>query len=257
MINPISLTELAGTPNPPGLREDEIHIWYAYLDEAGFDDMANCRNLLSMEESRRAARFHFPCDRRRFSLSRTLLRLLLSRYTGQSPERLQYLVGTHGKPSLPGDPLHFNVSGSRDLAAFAFSARQSLGIDVEYRRTVPDALDIAQQYFTFNEWQALNATPSPLQTQAFLQCWTRKEAFVKAVGQGLSMPLQNFEVTLMPGQPACLIHIDKNPAEASAWSLFHLEPGRDYVGALAIKGRGWQLTTRILGPYSGPADAHS
>ncbi|MDP9051403.1 MAG: 4'-phosphopantetheinyl transferase superfamily protein [Acidobacteriota bacterium] len=141
--------------------------------------------------------------------------------------------GPKGKPSLAGDPIHFNVSHSENRALFAFCTTTALSVDVEAVRPLPDMLQVARSTFSISELKALEALAPEIQYQAFFRCWTRKEAFVKALGDGLSYPLERFSVSL--DEPAHLIHVDGEPAASSQWTLQYLTPHDGFVGAIATR----------------------
>lgn len=203
---------------------------------------------LSPDERQRAARFHFDVHRQRFALSRGLLRTLLGYYLEADPATLPIVYGPQGKPGLEGGSLRFNVSHSEDLALYALALDSSgtleLGVDVESIRPVPYAESIARRFFCPAEWQEIQSLPPEQRAGAFFRCWTRKEAYVKALGGGLSVPLDRFQVTLLPGQPAKLVSLDGDPVRAAEWSLYHLDPARNYAGALAVHSLDFHLCTR-------------
>ncbi len=223
----------------PELKPGNVHVWRAVLDQSE----AVCCELegaLSPDERARAARFHFPHDRRRFTVARGVLRHIIGAYLGVQPDAVQFKYGRLGKPALdagaPPRRLCFNTSHSRTLALFALSRDRELGVDVEYMRAVPDAAHIAERFFSKSENAALKALPPEQQHEAFFTCWTRKEAYIKAIGDGLSRPLHGFEVSLSPGEPARLTRVDGDEYEAHRWSMLDLAPGPGYRGALVAEG---------------------
>jgi 4'-phosphopantetheinyl transferase len=172
-----------------------------------------------------------------------VLRDILGRYLKLPPESLQFNYSSYGKPSL-GDQfawLRFNVSHAGELALYAFSRNRELGIDIEEVRKDIEHLQIATNFFSKQEVEALHALPAHLQQEAFFLCWTRKEAYIKGVGEGLSLPLDSFDVSLGPSEPACLLAVRGNEEEAARWTLKALEPGENYHAALVAEGRGWLL----------------
>jgi 4'-phosphopantetheinyl transferase len=194
--------------------------------------------MLSRDELRRAERWRFEQDRDRFIIGRALLRTILGRYVGVSPNRLQFRSGPNGKPALTqqsgGDRFHFNISHSQGLVLYAVTHHQEIGVDVERIRSIPEADQIAAHFFSPREYAEFRAVPTKLKCDAFFNCWTRKEAVVKATGNGLAWPLDRFEVSLTPGQPAQLVSVSGDATEASRWSLKTLIPAPGYTAALAV-----------------------
>ncbi|HEX9349514.1 MAG TPA: 4'-phosphopantetheinyl transferase superfamily protein [Gemmatimonadales bacterium] len=198
--------------------------------------------LLSDAERHRARRFAFDRDASRFIVARARLRELLAARLGVRAEAVEFEYGAYGKPALSrrfaDSDLHFNVSHCDDVAAYAFSRGQAIGIDVEAVREISDADDIAACYFSRHEnatYRSLEPGDRPL---GFFNCWTRKEAFVKASGDGLSMPLDRFDVTLAPGEPAKVLRVENAPGDSSGWRLDSFCPAAGYVAAFASQDRG-------------------
>lgn len=234
-------------PPPPAdltLRPDEVHVWRAALDVTG-PCLSLLRDTLSADEHARAGRFVFPRDRDHFIAGRGVLRRLLGRYLSRDPSRLSFHYLAAGKPTLlrdvSEDELHFNVSHSHGLALFAFARGRAVGVDLEAIRDNYPGDDIARRFFSPREVAALQALPPELRTEAFFACWTRKEAFIKAIGTGLSLPLDRFDVSVNPGEPVALLATRFEPAQASRWQLRELRPATGYQGALAVEGTGWEL----------------
>jgi 4'-phosphopantetheinyl transferase len=174
-----------------------------------------------------------------------LLRTILSRYVDVEPGRLQFRRGDRGKPYLApvagSDLLKFNMSDSVDLALFAITHEREVGVDVERVRSIVEAQDIAREFFSPQEYATFCTLPAEQRREAFFACWTRKEAYLKARGQGLYLPFDQFDVSLTPGESAALLGTSGDPREASRWSLRELCPGPGYAAALAVAGRGWQV----------------
>jgi 4'-phosphopantetheinyl transferase len=230
-------------PRPGG---GEVHVWRAELDQAEAQVDAFFATL-APDERQRAGAFHFPVHRRRFVVARGVLRDILGRYLGLEPRRLRFSYTSFGKPSLvvgpgqEGADLRFNVSHAHGLALCAVTCGREIGVDVEYVREDFDTLGIAESYFSPGEFATLRALPPGAQRRAFFDCWTRKEAYIKALGEGLSHPLDQFDVSLAPGEPAALLRVAVNSREAAHWKLRELSPGADYVGAVAAEGQDWRL----------------
>ncbi len=219
----------------PRLRGDEIHVWRAALDIAPARVESLCR-ILSSDERRRAARFHFERDRDRFVVARASLRILLGRYLGQDPAQLNFTYNARGKPTLAqNSSLTFNLSHSDRLALYAVARDRELGIDVERVRADLPWAELAERYFSPGEMARVRALPESQRETAFFNCWTRKEAYIKARGEGFAVPLDQFEVSLAPGEPARLLQTQSDALEASRWSLHDLNPDEGYVGALAVQ----------------------
>ena len=225
------------------LSPHQVHIWRAALDLPP-EVVQQIGTFLADDERARARRFHFERDRRRFTVGRGVLRLILSRYLKIIPDEIQLSYGPQGKPYLSEPPLPgsllFNVSHSHELALIAFTDHREIGIDVEYLRPMPDLEAIATHFFARQETETLLNLPTNQQIEGFFNCWTRKEAYIKAIGQGLTMPLDQFDVSLAPGQPAAMLNNYQNPDEVSRWSLTAFVPASNYVAAVAVEGNDWQ-----------------
>jgi 4'-phosphopantetheinyl transferase len=229
------------------LAEDEIHVWRVSLDRPD-SAVRRLAPLLSADERERADRFRIDRVQRRFIVCRGVLRMILGRYTRRSPARLRFRYGPHGKPALApaeGTDVHFNVSHSDGLALCAVARGCEIGVDVERLRELPRAERIAERFFSVPETAALKAVPAERRVEAFFTCWTRKEAYIKALGDGLAHPLDQFAVSLAPGEPPRLSAVgDANGREVERWRLAVVPPAPGYVAALAGRGHGWRLSTR-------------
>jgi 4'-phosphopantetheinyl transferase len=238
----------------PILANDEVHIWRARLDLP--EELIQAfEQTLADDERTRAMRFRFAKDRRHFSAARGILRMLLGRYLVQQPAQLQFRYNQYGKPFLLDEDdehiLRFNVSHSHGLALYAFTRGREVGIDIEYMQPDRAELSIAQRFFSPYEVEELRAVPAEQQAQAFFFCWTRKEAYIKARGLGLSLDLNVFDVSLAPGEPAALLNIREPGQRLEDWSLQNLEPGPGYAAALAVNGSPsrfacWQWSVSLL-----------
>ncbi|MEE8525803.1 MAG: 4'-phosphopantetheinyl transferase superfamily protein [Thermoanaerobaculia bacterium] len=231
----------------PPLAAGAIHLWSVDLAPPP-DAVTAMRRRLPDAERRRADRFRFDRHRRRFTVRRWRLRQLLGAYRGIEPEEVRFVYGDRDKPALDPEldnssgPLCFNLSDSGDLAVIAFSHGLELGVDVEILRPMNDARKIAERYFADDERAVLRAVGENRLSEAFFLCWTRKEAYVKAIGEGLAEPLGNFCVSFFPPEPAHFLHIGGSSNEAEAWTLTGFEPTRDAVGALAYRGGPLRVT---------------
>jgi 4'-phosphopantetheinyl transferase len=221
---------------------NEVHVWSACLDDL---PEAALRAPLSPDERERGGRFHFERDRRRFVTARGLLRALLGRYLDVDPADLLFGYGPRGKPFLAGrDELRFNLSHSGGLALLAFARGCEVGVDVEQVRPVPESEDIARHCFSAREGEELRSLRADERGAAFFRCWTRKEAFIKATGDGLSLPLDAFDVTLAPGEPARLLRVRGEPEAVHRFWLEDLRPAEGFAGALAVEGKAKRVVLR-------------
>ncbi len=206
-------------------------------ETAATDDLALC---LSDAERARAGRFVFERDRRRFIVGRARLRELLASRLGTRPDLIELEYGPRGKPRLAGDPagsdLRFNLSHCGDVALYAFSHGREIGVDLEAVRDLGDADAIAAKFFSRREnemYVALHPRDQPL---AFFRCWTRKEAFIKAVGDGLHFPLDAFDVSLAPADPARILRVGAVAGDACGWTLHGVDPGLpDFAAAVVVR----------------------
>jgi 4'-phosphopantetheinyl transferase len=235
----------AWAPRPIGpvpLGADEVHVWRASLRPSA-SALARLEADLSPEERARADRFRFPELRTAFVAGRGVQREILSRYTGTAPRALAYRESAHGKPALStGTDLRFNVSNAGDFALYAVTLRREIGVDLERLKPMPDGLDIARRFFSAPENEVFAALAEEARDLAFFHCWTRKEAYIKAVGEGLSMPLDRFDVAFAPGEPARILRTRGDEEEAARWTMCELHPGPGYVGALVVEGDGWRTS---------------
>jgi 4'-phosphopantetheinyl transferase len=223
-------------PTAVTLTAHELHIWRASLDVPPAS-LQRFSTYLLPAESARAQRFVFPSDRDHFIVGRGILRALLSRYLLQPPASIHILEGSRGKPyfSREGDgpSLRFNVSHSYGLALYVFAVQREVGIDIEKIRPEFATMEIAERYFSAREREELRGLPAGLRTEGFFLCWTRKEAYVKARGDGLQIPLDSFDVSLTPSQPAIL-----KSADSARWSLRSFCPAPECVAAVVAEGSG-------------------
>jgi 4'-phosphopantetheinyl transferase len=213
----------------------EVQVWGVWL--SGSDaSLAYYRSMLSPEELQRAERFRFEHLRHSYTRSRGSLRLLLAHYLGLSPNEIQLICRPKGKPILrDSSQIDFNASHSGQMALYAFTVGCELGIDVEQIRRLDDAESIAARFFSTAEASELLSLTPEQRGPAFFRCWTRKEAYVKAVGDGLAISLNRFQVTLLPGIPARFVQLASDMGTAADWTLDHLELAPGYLGALAYR----------------------
>lgn len=221
----------------PSLAPREVHIWCVRL-EANASSVDDCVRMFSPDERDRLSRFRFDHLKTAFALSRGVLRALLGRYLGTAPEAVRFVYGRNGKPAVPACRLDFNLAHSGQLAVYAFTIGCELGVDVEQVHAIPDQEQIVRRFFSKEECDDWLELEDSERDDGFFNCWTRKEAYIKALGDGLSMPLDSFRVSLRPGEPALLIHAIGDPTAPEDWLLSSFVPAAGYVGALAIRDNG-------------------
>jgi 4'-phosphopantetheinyl transferase len=232
------------TAEVPALTAEVVHVWRISL-EVVETTLARLRESLADDECRRADRFHFEKDRRHFTAGRGALRSLLAGYLRLRPEDVRFSYTSYGKPLLADEHrasgVRFNLAHSHGLALLAVTLGREVGVDLEHVRGNIEGEQLAERFFSPCEIADLFALPPELRREAFFRCWTRKEAYIKANGQGLSLPLDQFDVTLRPGEPAALVATRPDPDEGRRWSMRGLAPGEGFVGALAVEGHTWRL----------------
>ncbi len=235
---------------PPGKRalsKDEVHVWRLRLAQppAAIERLGS---LLAADEVARAARFHFPTHRARFIVARAALRALLGQYLELPADQIRFRYTSHGKPELAEGfakrqtPIQFNLSHSEGLALFAFANQRKVGIDLERLRQDVAVEQLAKRFLSPGEQSALFSLPERHRTRAFFDAWTRKEAYLKAQGNGLALALDRFDVSLAPGEPALLLSTPYDPQETTRWSLREIYPAPGYAAALAVEGQHWALS---------------
>jgi 4'-phosphopantetheinyl transferase len=233
------------------LGDCDIHVWKARLDLSR-DALGRLERSLSPDERQRFGRLRAEPDRRQGAASRGLLRYILSGYAGRPAEELVFTYGLAGKPELSeaadGGTLRFNTAHSGDLLLVALGRAPSLGIDVERIRPIVRRERVARRAFSAAERRQIEALPHDLRDEAFITCWTRKEACVKALGEGVWSAFGRFEVSVEASQPATVKSVAGEAATGADWSLYHLEPAPGFVGAVAVQGTGWRLWTGTLQP---------
>ncbi len=249
-------------PAQVALAQDEVHVWRVWLS-APAAAAAALWSLLAADEQARARAFHFERHRQPFIVARGMLRRILSRYAGIPPENLAFVYGPQGKPALrgcapgggEGAEVQFNLSHSQELALLAVTRLPAVGVDVEWMRPLTrahpragarpldDMMGIAAHFFAEGERARLAEMPADQRHHAFFECWTRKEAYIKGIGEGLSRPLDQFEVAFGPDERARLLSVAADPEDVQRWSLHGFDPAPGYAAALAVPAKTWQWVT--------------
>lgn len=238
-----SVTETIQWQPPPEalhLASDEVHVWAAALT-VHRDILEAYITTLSPDEKARADRFRFGKHRHRFIVGRGVLREILGRYLQANPAALRFEYLTNGKPALSPElsrgRIHFNLSHSEDLALVAVTCVGMVGVDVEWVRAIDDADGLVARFFSPRENELFQKVPSSEKPAAFFNLWTRKEALLKATGEGITRSLSLVEVSFLPGELAALLAVSGDTVKAAQWSLLDLQPAQGFVGAVAIEAR--------------------
>lgn len=210
-------------------------------------------SVLSAEEREKSAQFYFEKDRTRYIVAHGALRFIIAKYLDSPPERLVFRRNHYGKPSVHDDAFSFNMSHSGDLVLMAIVKNRPIGVDVEMVKDGIDYMSVVENYFSDMEVAMLKQIPDSFRRNAFFYGWTRKEAYIKAKGMGLSIPLKSFTVSLAPGQPAALLDHHEDRSEVQNWTLKNIQLNKDYSAAVAVRGNGvimqnwlWQFNKKEL-----------
>ena len=237
MVESSSATLLKGT---------EVHIWTADLD-VDAEALSILEGTLDRAELARAARFHFQIHRNRFIVGRAMLRGLLAEYAGLSPAQVEFAYGPAGKPvlaSMPASPIHFNLAHCENIAVAAFTREGVIGVDVERVRLLEDAEELVRRFFSPRESAAFTRLAPEQKPAAFFNLWTRKEAWLKACGEGIAHSLHLVEVTFLPGEPAHLLRLPEHFGKSEAWKLRAFEAAPGFVAAAALGPKSQEPTFR-------------
>jgi 4'-phosphopantetheinyl transferase len=220
-------------------------LWRAPLDLQG-PAIERLFSTLADDEKARAERFHFAEGRARFTAARGVLRDILGRYTGAEPASLQFGYQPSGKPFLLAGTgaggLQFNLSHSKGMALYGVTLGRPVGVDVERVREGAEFSRIAERFFTAKEAEALRNCPAHVHAEAFFRCWTRKEAFIKAIGRGFALGLGSFEVSIEPGDSDALLGVRDDPTGAQRWRLADVDAAAGFAAAVAVEHRGLAYT---------------
>ncbi len=230
----------------PMLREDHVDVWKAALD-VNEARLVYFHQFLSRDEQTKSDHMRSKKVRDRFVASRALLRMILSMYLKEKPHALHFQVNDHGKPSLIHQEytgITFNMSHSHGMALYAVGLKRALGVDIEKIRVNLDMEGISKRYFSPREYEDLRALPEDQKKYGFFNCWTRKEAFIKAKGTSLASSIRSLGVSLTPGESAALLEYLPDSDEIGKWSLIDLNVATDYAAALVVEGQGVELSVR-------------
>ncbi len=230
------------------LPEGVVHLWWASVADHQAQ-LPFLRTLLSDDERQRADRYLVEPPRRSFTVAHALLRLLLARYVGCSPQELRFAYSDLGKPSLaeprPQTALDFNLSHSGDLIVAGFATTE-LGADVEQLRPIPEALSLTKRFFTAQEHTTLQSLARNQHSHAFLRCWTFKEAYLKAIGSGIGGGLDVMEATMDPADPPRIVRVSGSTALAARWCLLSCQPCPSYLASVVVPAGDWRLQVRQI-----------
>jgi 4'-phosphopantetheinyl transferase len=218
----------------------DVHLWIAELNRPA-EEIARRREILARDELERASAFKFDRDRAQFVAARSILRQLLGLYTKCAPQSIQIDYNQWGKPALATENslagIRFNLSHSHGLAVYAIASGRDVGVDVEMIRADLANEHIAEHFFSPTEVQTLRTLPFEHQARAFFACWTRKEAYIKALGRGMTIDLASFDVSVRPEDHPAIVR----GADAARWSLVEFQPRPGYLATLAVEGNGYRI----------------
>jgi 4'-phosphopantetheinyl transferase len=226
------------------ISSDEVHVRCLFLNEVN-TYIEPFQKILSVDEIERATKFHFEKDRRKFIVARGTLRKILGYYLAIKPEEIIFEYTSFDKPIIAhkqnNDNINFNLSHSDELVLYAVTLNRKIGIDVERIRNNIDVLQIANKFFSSNEIAALQNTNKENQHKAFFQLWTRKEALIKGLGEGISFPLEQIDVSLTNEKPSLPVILPSKYKECLEWYVYDLLPENGYVSAIAMTGNNCKI----------------
>lgn len=226
---------------PPQLGINDVHVWAVRLSHR-WSEVSLFEELLSEDEKTRAGRFRFDRDRQQYRITHGLLRILVGQYLASHPATVQFSENEYGKPAVTEGNLAFNISHSRGAGLMAFTRGRDIGVDLEWMNCRIATDQLAKYAFSEWEYDQYAAVSDDQKYLAFYNCWTRKEAFVKALGKGLAMPLGSFDVSVQPGHDTRLVRIEGGAIECQQWTMHSLTPFPGYAGTVLARGRDWNLS---------------
>jgi 4'-phosphopantetheinyl transferase len=231
-------------PSPssaPHLATGEVHVWRIDLDIHD-DCWQTLTSLLSNDEHAKAERFHFAKHRRRHTVTHAALRILLGQYLACPPRNIAFGYNTHGKPRLAGEDqrIRFNLSHTEDIMLVAFALDSEVGIDIEAVTRNVDYMGVGRRWFSALESRTLQSLPEHERVDAFFRAWCRKEAYIKARGEGMAHPLQRFSVALDKHEPRLVEHLDDN-RETSRWTFIDIDVAENYRATVVAETADWQV----------------
>lgn len=231
------------------IKDDQIHIWYININD--YQNHTNeLMHYLDDQENKRAQQFKFAKDRNSFICSHAILRRLLSKYCNCDQKKILYNYNAFNKPSLNNDyNINFNLSHSFHRGIIAITKNHPIGIDIEYMKNKPILDDLAKRFFSAHEYNEYKILPQQQKTLGFYNCWTSKEAFVKAVGMGLTFPLKNFTVNLNPELKAKILSSKNQTININEWKLHRFIVENQYCIAIA-----WSGLSKIIQAYKANFD---
>lgn len=232
---------------PQKISSGTVHVWQFEI-ALPKDQADRYRGILSPDENERADRFYFDRDRIRFIAARAAMRSILASYLNVAPDEIIFAYASNGKPELAGglneSGLKFNLSHSHDRALLGVVSNFCIGVDIEFIKHEFASDEIAHRFFAPGEVSRLRAIPEMERASAFFSCWTRKEAYIKAVGQGLSLPLDSFEVAFGPGVQPGLLQVNTSPVEAARWRMYSIPAAEGYAAAIIVEGKDHKIEYR-------------
>jgi 4'-phosphopantetheinyl transferase len=238
------ITQNHSVPHSQPLTDPDLHIWRASLS-GSLDELSYFDSILSPDEKARADRFYFERDRNRYIFGRGILRTLLGGYLQGQASKITFVYGPHGKPAIESGRLNktlqFNLAHSNDWAVYAFGWDMPLGIDLEHVRPMPDVDDLAKRFFSPSESTLIHSLFDDQKWETFFTIWTCKEAFLKASGSGLTLPLDQFEVSPKANGGMKLTSISGNLKSAARWRLETFKPLADYQSAIAVENHSGKI----------------